>query len=245
MRINGVEFKVRQSDFAHAFADSESILGSGDAAKLVFIDQCGVDNVTEDVFRILTSAPACDFLFFMSSSFLYRFRDHPAIKQKIERPDDYYHIHRQVLEYYREMLPHGKDFYLSPFSIKKGANIYGLIFGSAHPLGMDKFLQVAWKQDANNGEANFDISRENIGPGELTLFAPNKIIAFEAELEDLLRSGSIKNEADVIRLCFNHGVTRQRSAPILAKLKKEKVISLNFRVPDINRLKSPKSICLL
>jgi hypothetical protein len=30
---------------------------------------------------------------------------------------------------------------------------------------MDKFLEVAWKQDEINGEADFDIDRENMLPG--------------------------------------------------------------------------------
>jgi hypothetical protein len=95
----------------------------------------------------LVTFPTCDFLFFLSSSTLHRFHDHPAIKQKIARPDDYYQVHRVVLDYYRGLLPDPAALYLAPFSIKKGANIYSVIFGSAHPLGMDKFLQVAWKKD--------------------------------------------------------------------------------------------------
>ena len=70
------------------------------AAKLVFIDQTGVAQVTPEVFLKLVNSPTCDFLFFLSSSTLHRFYDHPAIKQKIVRPDDYYHVHRAALEYY-------------------------------------------------------------------------------------------------------------------------------------------------
>jgi hypothetical protein len=42
--------------------------------------------------------------------------------------------------------------------------VNGLIFGSSHPLGMDKFLQVAWNKDVINGEADFDINRDNVAP---------------------------------------------------------------------------------
>ena len=128
----------------------------------------------------------------------------------------------------------------------KGANIYGLIFGSAHPLGMDKFLQVAWKTDEINGEADFDINRENIRPGEMLLaldeFRPSKVMAFERELEHLLRTGQLKTELDVARVCFEHGVRRQHAEPVLTKLKKEGVIQADFRVPQIEHLKAPRAV---
>ena len=222
------------------------ILKKPRAAKLVFIDQSGVDRVTDSIFRTLASSAACDFLFFISSSILHRFYDHPAIKQRIARPEDYYHVHRAVLNYYRSLLPPRQIYYLAPFSIKKGANIYGVIFGSAHPLGMDKFLQVAWKSDEISGEANFDIDRQDIRPEEPLLpfdeVKPTKVVAFELELEQCIRSGSVRNESHIINICFEHGVKRQHAEPVLLKLKREEVIELDFRVPDVRRLNSPRPI---
>lgn len=153
LRLPDVSFDIRPLAFEQAFPECAGVLSRTDAAKLVLIDQCGVDQVTSAVFHKLIGSPTCDFLFFLSSSTLYRFRDHPAIKQKIARPDDYYHVHRAALDYYRSLLPSDERHFLAPFSIKKGSNIYGLIFGSAHPLGMDKFLQVAWQSDRISGEA--------------------------------------------------------------------------------------------
>jgi len=109
---------MRAVEVVKAFQTSTPLLEDESAAKLVFIDQFGVDEVTDEVFRKLVAAPACDFLFFLTSSTLHRFRDHPAIKQKIVRPDDYYHVHRKVLEYYQELLPDPASYYLAPFSIK-------------------------------------------------------------------------------------------------------------------------------
>jgi len=165
-QVHGLALEIETLEFDQALKSSAVILRNPQAAKLVLIDQFGVDNVTPQVFQALVNAPTCDFLFFLSSSTLHRFRDHPAIKQKISRPDDHYHVHKAALEYYRSLLPNSSTYYLAPFSIKKGANIYGVIFGSAHPLGMDKFLQVAWKEDQVNGEADFDIHRDNIQPGQ-------------------------------------------------------------------------------
>ncbi|HUF48090.1 MAG TPA: three-Cys-motif partner protein TcmP [Vicinamibacterales bacterium] len=93
-----------------------------------------------------------------------------------------------ILDYYRGLLPRAADYFLAPFSIKKNANIYGLIFGSGHPLGMDKFLQVAWKKDEIAGEADFDI----LGDRTAGLLTPTKLGGFEQELEDGLRTGSIR-----------------------------------------------------
>jgi len=169
LRLPGLNLDVEPLKFEDAIERSGATLTNPHAAKLLFIDQFGVDHVTPDVFRRLVGSPTCDFLFFLSSSTLHRFRDHPAIKQKITRPDDYYQVHQAALDYYRGYLPTNVDYFLAPFSIKKGSNIYGLIFGSAHPLGMDKFLQVAWKRDQINGEADFDINRDNIAPGEMLL----------------------------------------------------------------------------
>lgn len=241
-----VSFDIRPLSFENAFQESTQVLANPQAAKLVFIDQTGVSHVTPEVFHKLVTSPTCDFLFFISSSTFHRFRDHPAIKQKIDRPDDYYHIHRAALEYYRSLIPTGKRYYLAPFSIKKGANIYGIIFGSAHPVGIDKFLQVAWRSDEISGEADFDINREDIRPGELVLpfpeMRPSKIAAFEGELEHLLRKGRLSNELEVMRVCYEHGVKRQHAEPVLLKLKREGIIDVDFRVPDVRRLDSPRPI---
>ncbi|MCZ6672545.1 MAG: three-Cys-motif partner protein TcmP [Verrucomicrobia bacterium] len=245
-KAQNIRYDIRPMGFTDGLKISEQDLANPNAAKLVFIDQTGVANVTDEVFRTFVNSPSCDFLFFISSSTLHRFREHPAIRQKIVRPKDYYHIHRAALDYYRNLLPSNPRYFLAPFSIKKGSNIYGVIFGSAHPRGMDKFLQVAWKSDEINGEADFDINRANIIPGQLALFPdeipPSKTAVFEAELESLIRNSSLTNELDVIQICFEHGMKRQHAEPVLKKLKREKVIDVNFRVPDISRHKSPRPI---
>ena len=246
LQLPNVNFDIQPLRFDDAFRASELTLADPQAAKLVFIDQTGVAQVTPEVFHKLVNSPTCDFLFFLSSSTLHRFRDHPAIKQKIVRPDDYYHVHRAALDYYRSLLPKGQEYYLAPFSIKKAANIYGIILGSAHPLGIDKFLEVAWRKDEFSGEADFPINRENIRPDQLLLpmseFQPSKITVFESELEGLLLGGRLLNEVDVMRVCFEYGVKRQHARPVLAKLKREGVIDIEFQVPDVQRFRSPRPI---
>jgi len=221
---SNIKYDIQPLEFEAAFKKARKELADRNAAKLIYIDQNGVGNVTDEVFRQLVDAPTCDFLFFISSSTLYRFRDHYLIKQKIDRPDDYYHVHRAVLDYYRSLLPKSPKYYLAPFSIKKGANIYGIIFGSSHLLGVDKFLQVAWQSDQIGGQADFDIDRDNLTPGQLALpfreMLPRKVGVFEAELEECLRKGLIADELQVIHLCVQHGVKRQHAEGVLKGLKK-------------------------
>lgn len=245
-QIPGVEVDCRALAFQDALAEYQTLLSDFRIAKLLIIDQFGVDEVTDEVFRRLITFPTTDFIFFLSSSTLYRFRDHPAIKQKIDKPEDSYDVHRAAVDYYRKLIPANEPMFLGAFSIRKRSNIYGLIFGSHHPLGMHKFLQVAWANDEIAGEANFDIERANIRPGEgilaLDVMRPDKVREFEEELETALRAGEMASEADVVRFCIEAGMTARHSAPVLKKLKNERVIVLDFQVPDVRNLKSPRPI---
>jgi three-Cys-motif partner protein len=174
--------------FQDALRTHDRILRDRNTAKLLIIDQFGVDEVSDAVFTKLSELPTTDFIFFLSSWTLHRFRALPAIKQKIEKIEDSYGVHRAAVRYYRNLLGPSHGLFLGSFSIKKRSNIYGLIFGSRHPLGIHKFLQVAWATDEIAGKANFDIERENIRPGESLLpldeFRPNKIREFEQDLEE-------------------------------------------------------------
>lgn len=245
-KIPGVKVDCRVLAFQEALAEHQKLLSDSNCAKLLIIDQYGVDEVSDQVFKSLITFPTTDFLFFLSSSTLHRFRDHPAIKQKIEKLEDSYDVHRAAVNYYRKLIPAQEKMYLGCFSIRKRSNIYGLIFGSHHPLGIHKFLQVAWANDEISGEANFDIDHENIRPDEgilpLDVMRPKKIQEFESELEKALRTGKMKSEADVARFCIEAGITCQQSKPVLKKLKREGVITLDFEVPNVGNMNTPRLI---
>lgn len=112
--VPGVNLDVRAIPFASALTEYDGVLKSARAAKLLIIDQFGVDEVSDEVFDRLVALPKTDFIFFLSSSTLHRFRDHPAIKQKIERPEDSYHVHRAAFEYYRGRLPKNPPIFWRP-----------------------------------------------------------------------------------------------------------------------------------
>jgi three-Cys-motif partner protein len=246
-KVPGVRIDCRAISFHDALAEHEELCANPATSKLLIIDQYGVDQVSEVVFRKLVSFQTTDFIFFLSSSTLHRFREHPAIKQKIEKPEDSYDVHRAALKYYRGLIPADDQLFLGPFSIRKqNGNIYGLIFGSHHPLGIHKFLQVAWSTDEIAGEANFDIERENVRPEEgilpLDVMRPRKIQEFEARLEIALRSGGMKSEADMVRFCIEAGMMCKHSESVLKKLKAAGVISADFHVPDVRKMRNPRPI---
>ncbi|MGD9128683.1 MAG: three-Cys-motif partner protein TcmP, partial [Planctomycetia bacterium] len=124
---------------------------------LLFIDQYGIKHVTGDTFQKLISLERTDFLFFLSSSSIKRFMERPEFKEHLPDLDSttiatakQVNMHRVMLRYYRKKIPTGNKTKLYPFTIKKGPNIYGLIFGSEHPLGVEKFLDIVWKENELN-----------------------------------------------------------------------------------------------
>ncbi|MDO8543305.1 MAG: three-Cys-motif partner protein TcmP [Opitutaceae bacterium] len=243
-QIPGVQIEAQAISFKNALQLHRNILTNPRAAKLLIIDQFGVDEVTDAIFKQLTTFPKTDFIFFLSSSTLHRFRTHPAIKIKIEKPEDSYDVHRAAFDWFQKLAPSGV--FLGRFSIRKRSNIYGLIFGSQHPLGIHKFLQVAWSNDEIAGEANFDIERENIRPDELMLpmkeFRPQKIQVFESELEAELRAGAIRSETDLVRFCITAGMTCQHAKPVLQKLRAEGEIECEFHTPNVRNCSTPRPI---
>ncbi|HEY3762577.1 MAG TPA: three-Cys-motif partner protein TcmP [Verrucomicrobiae bacterium] len=249
LEIPGVKIDLRRLAFKDALDEHREQLSNSRVAKLLIVDQYGVDEVSDEVYGNLIGYPTTDFIFFLSSSTLHRFREHPAIKQKIDTLEDSYDVHRAAVDYYRKRIPTNNQLFLGSFSIKKRSNIYGLIFGSHHPLGIHKFLQVAWATDEIAGEANFDIERENIQPGEgilpLEMMRPNKIREFESNLEMALKSGRMKSESDIARFCIEAGMTCKHSVAVLKRAKEAGIIDLDFRVPDIGRFKSPRPIRLI
>ena len=79
----------------------------------------------------------------------------------------------------------------------------------------------------------------------LDVMRPNKQREFESELSAAIFAGSVTNEADVLRFCIEAGMTNRHSAPVLKELKRKGVIDVDFQVPDLKRMKAPRSIRLV
>jgi three-Cys-motif partner protein len=207
-------------------------------ANFLFLDQNGIKQITEEVFKDIIELKQTDFIFFISSSFIKRFADSESFQKylKITKQDlqgkSYYHIHRIVLEYYRTLIPNSKKYYIAPFSIKKPAGIYGLIFGSNHIYGLEKFLSVCWKHDKLTGEANFDIDNEKIDVKSPSLFEefniPKKIQVFEEQLKNKILIGSLKTNLDVYTFSLEEGFLPKHTNKVLNELRNEKKIDFAF-----------------
>jgi len=164
---------VGKFEFKEAFSrdNFKSILNNRKYAKFILLDQYGFKQVDDVVFKELVNSPKTDFIFFIASSFIDRFREHQNTKKYIDtskidfekcRAKD---RHKIIAQYFKQLI-NDKDYYLHHFTIKKGTNHYGLIFGSSHSLGMEKFLRVCWKKDIFSGEST-DNSHDDFEEGTL------------------------------------------------------------------------------
>jgi three-Cys-motif partner protein len=222
-----------------------------DAANFLFLDQNGIREITQEIFSKITELKTTDFLFFISSSYFKRFaktsefrKYFPNIDEDIDKTN-YYHIHRKVLQHYKSLIPKNKEYFLAPFSIKKGTNIYGLIFGTNHTLGIEKFLSVAWKLDKHRGEANYDIDGDKIDELAPKLFSeqdiPNKKQVFEKKLIESILNGTLKTNREVYLYTLMEGFMLNDANPILKKLKAERKIDYSFKLLN-NKLHKEKDI---
>lgn len=143
-------------EFRLAFFESLQSIQNKDTANLVIMDQCGIKEVHRDIFATLVGCCATDILFFVSSSFIRRFITDESVQQHFNIPEDEMcavsakDIHRYVCrEFYQKLIPADHLYHVAPFSIEKdrGANIYGIIFGSGSLFGLEKFLRVCWNKD--------------------------------------------------------------------------------------------------
>ncbi|MCK6440046.1 MAG: three-Cys-motif partner protein TcmP [Planctomycetes bacterium] len=201
---------------------------------LIFVDQYGIKQVTPEIFKMLTELDRTDFLFFFSSSYMKRFAERPEFVKYF--PDTNASLlataknrdtHRIMVEYYKSKIPLGNSTKLYPFTLKRGANVYGLVFGSKHPLGFEKFLNIVWERNEINGEANFDIDNDS-EKRQSRLFEArplSKRKAFEARLENLIRkAGEISNRA-VYEFTLNAGHPPKHAKECVSRLKKECKVS--------------------
>lgn len=212
-----------QKEFKPLFAELySSMQASPTLPRFMFLDQFGIKQITKDIFQKLTSLTRTDFLFFISSSFVRRFSELEEFTQYLKvskkefdesRPE---HCHRIILDYYKSMT-HSSEYFLAPFSIRKGANIYGLIFGSNNPVGMEKYLDAAWSLDKNTGEANFNIDNDKILSGQLSFFPEDNVVKkvdiFERNLLQWLKEERTNEEVYLYTLL--NGMRKTHTTEIL------------------------------
>lgn len=143
-----------------------SVLNNRSYGKFILLDQYGFKQINDEVFLKLINSPKTDFIFFIASSFIRRFKTLDAVTAYFHNNSIIFdeskpkECHRAITDYFRSLIPEDKEYYLHSFTIQKGSNYYGLIFGSNHTLGMEKFLKVCWSEDQLAGESNCNINND-------------------------------------------------------------------------------------
>ncbi|MDR1974700.1 MAG: three-Cys-motif partner protein TcmP [Bacteroidales bacterium] len=208
------------------------VLNNRDYGKFILLDQYGFSQVDEDIFLRLVNAPKTDFIFFISSSFIKRFKEHPAIKQYFDtqnipfdeaKPQE---CHRLIADYYQNLIPTSREYYLHHFTIKKGSNYWGLIFGSNHTLGMEKFLKVCWEKDKFSGESNCNIDNDyQKGTLFYTEEETNKKQMYRSILRDKILSGEIKDNITGLKYALKNRCLPELFTQVMKELENEKLIS--------------------
>tara|TARA_R110002124_G_scaffold133335_1_gene295949 strand:- start:166 stop:1260 length:1095 start_codon:yes stop_codon:yes gene_type:complete len=229
------------------------------AANLMFLDQFGIKYVNKERFKTLIELPVTDLMFFISSSTFNRFPNDPNVidiigmdSQQIQDAP-FYDIHRLVHVKYSDLIPENHSYGLAPFSIRKGTNIYGLIFGSGHPLGLEKFLEICWDLDGITGEANFDIQGDQSIQIQPSLFEEDnkqtKLSKFEDRLKSHIFDGTLQSDIDVFLYAINNGFIARHVIPVIKKMKDEKLIKVShpsFKCSTVwKKSRTPKQIEIL
>jgi three-Cys-motif partner protein len=229
-----VKIEVCCMDFKEAFENQYKTMQG--YANLIFLDQNGIKQIDRSVFERITALPRTDLLFFVSSSLANRFKTHNEIRKYLPLNDediemmDGDNVHRILTASYKRWLRPNQVYYLGSFSIKKKANVYGLVFGSGHPLGIDKFLRVAW---AHGGDANFDIDGDNIDPSAPSLFPeydkPKKLSEFEVLFRKKLLEGTISTNIDAYLFTLEAGVLGSHARDVLNQMVKDGLLEKGQR----------------
>lgn len=247
------QYRVENYNFQDIFfnVSLKDIFKNKEFGKFILLDQYGFSQIDEQIFKQLISFPRTDFIFFISSSFISRFREHPNTKKYIDtskinfdeiRPNE---IHRAIANYFRDLIPAEEEYYLHHFSIRKEekkGNYYGLIFGTSHTLGMEKFLKVCWQHDTFSGEANYNIDN-NFENGTLFFHPENNVKKdiVSKEIKRLILSGEISDNISGLKYAMHNGCEPKLFIAVVQALEKEKMIErfgeVNNKSSDIHKAK--------
>lgn len=247
-----VHIEYSNEDFETLFP--KLLLNIKSAPSLVYLDQNGIKFTSEKYFLELEKTFQTDFLYFISSSYFWRFGEQEEFKMNLDidmveaKKNPYKFIHISVIEQLRQKLPKATKLKLYPFSLKKGKNIHGIIFGASHIRAVDKFLGIAWSRNADNGQANFDIY-DNATVNQMNIFTGDRgrsrVESFQDEIKTKILSGEILNNKELFNLCMNKGFLGAHANECLKKMKKEGLIKYASTSPMVNYDKTYKKTHLL
>lgn len=244
-----IEFQTLNEDFDVCFFRLLPVIQAH--SSLIYLDQNGIRFLADKYLLELEKTTRTDFIYFVSSSYFWRFGEKEQFKSYVDldmeeaKKKPYQFIHLSLIEHLRKKLPQNSKLTLYPFSLKKGANIYGIIFGASHPRAVEKFLSIAWKRNETNGYANFDID-EDQKKNQLDLFEGKKLTkkeSFQQRLREKVLDGSISDNFTAFNFALNEAHIGAHAAEELKKMKKEGLIDYHGMSPLVtyeNVYKSPR-----
>jgi len=225
-----------------------SILKNKKYAKFILLDQYGFSQVDEGVFLTLVNAPLTDFIFFISSSYIRRFKEHINTKKYIDTQNIEFDeknprkCHITIAEYFEHLIPENVEYYINHFTIQKGTNYYGLIFGTNHTLGMEKFLKVCWERDAKAGESNCNTQADFGNDSLFGFLEPNKIANFKEDLINQIKNGEIKDNISGLKYALKRRCLPKVFTEVVKDLEKKNVLkrtgSKSYTSSNIHKIKN-------
>lgn len=225
-----------------------TILSSNKYAKFILLDQYGFKQINDDVFLKLVNSPNTDFIFFIASSFVKRFKDLPAVTTYFDinkiRYDETQpkECHKAITDYFRNIIPSGKKYFLHSFTIQKGSNYYGLIFGSNHSLGMEKFVKVCWRHDKQAGESNCNLYNDY---EEGTLFYntvnTNKKDLIRQKIQEKILNSQINDNISGLEYALQNGCEPKLFVEVIKQLQSQNKVKIvgefNSQSTNIHKVK--------
>lgn len=242
IKYNQLSYKTSNKDFAILFDEVKDIIR--DYPTLVIIDQNGIKFAADKYFIPLCSSECTDFLYYLSSSYFVRFGQQNAFQLNLKIDMDralsqpYKYIHESILQQLKERIPVNSNIKLYPFTIRRDANIYGIIFGASHIRAVDKFLRTAWMLNGLNGCANFDIDND-ISNGCPNLFGeemhiPTKIERFKYKLRHNILNQVIITNEDAFLFTMEECHIPSHAYEEIKLMKREGLIDYDARSPMVN-----------
>lgn len=246
-----IELNLYNEDFEKLFPKLLPIIQQ--YPSLVYLDQNGIKFLSEKYFLELEKTSQTDFLYFVSASYFWRFGNSDEFKIHLDidmvaaKQDPYKFIHRNIIDQLRKKLPPKTKLKLYPFSLKKGANIHGIIFGASHPRAVDKFLSMAWKRNETNGEANFDIDDDK-KKSQLSFFGDKKLTKkeeFKQNVRHKILSKEITTNFELLNFAYDEGHIGNHASECLKEMKRKGEVDYDGLSPLVtyeNVYKSNKKI---
>lgn len=244
--------KVTQEKFEDVFKSDRfiKIASNRSFGKFLVLDQYGFKQVGDEEFKCLIKYQKLDFIFFVTSHAIRRFKNHDNVNKHIKSSDIEFDdnpklTHQQIANHYRSLIPEGVEYYVHHFSIIKGANRYGLIFGSGHTLGMEKFLTTCWKKDPYAGESDEMINSDyEYG----TLFAGTEPLKKKEQVKNIVKKnileGTVYDNISGLKLVLQHGCLGDVYLDAVNELKTNELIEIdgnfNEHVRLIHKIKRDK-----